>query len=63
MKNMATMARDESATLPGEREYAAWLKQLRTLLSCEVDENGLASDLHADGATPEEAADELNANL
>ena len=60
--NMATMARYESATLPEEREYAAWLKQVRVLVSCEVDENGLASDLHADGATPEEAANELRAN-
>lgn len=61
MINMATMARQECAATKEERVFADWLRQLQNILGSEVDENGLAWDLFADGATPDEAADEMRA--
>lgn len=57
--NINEMARHECAVYPSEKRFAAWLKALEVLMGSQVDQNGLAYDLFADGATPEEAADEI----
>lgn len=61
MMDMVTMARYECAVYPSEVRFAAWVKDLDALMGCPVDPNGLAYDLFADGASPEEAAAELRA--
>lgn len=65
MENMTTIVRAECATLPRERAFASWLAKLQASLGAEIDPDdreGIAWDLFADGATPEEAADEIRAN-
>jgi len=65
METMSTFVRSESATLPEEREFSAWLAKLRTALGADIslgDREGIAWDLFAGGAAPEEAADEIRAN-
>lgn len=56
--NMVNFAREESATLPLEREYDKWLAKLRKIAGNQEDD-GLAHSLWVDGCTPEEAAHEL----
>lgn len=63
MFNMATMARDECASDPEDIRYAKWIAEVNKLLGSEVDKDGLAFDLYSDNCTPQEAADEILANV
>ena len=56
--NMYSMFRDENAETAEEKEFAAWLKKLATMIG-KVDENGVEWDLFREGLTPEEAAFEI----
>lgn len=56
--NMVNFAREESATLLIEREYDKWLAKLRKIVG-DLEDDGLAYAIWADGCTPEEAAHEL----
>lgn len=59
--NMHTMLREENEDFPEFIAYSRWVAELQEILGSEVDRNGLAFDLFADGASPQEAADEMRA--
>lgn len=59
--SLSDFVRAECAVFPEELEYAQWLVQVRAKLGMKVSENGIAWDLFADEATPDEAADEIKA--
>ncbi|WP_336579372.1 hypothetical protein [Alcaligenes sp. CHO6] len=56
--NMVNFAREESATLPLEREYDKWLKKLCKIVG-DLEDDDLAYALWEDGCAPEDAAHEL----
>lgn len=60
---MYTMLQAENAMDPEEKRFIEWEKKLIQLLGAplEGDEEDLAYSLFADGATPEEARDEIHA--
>lgn len=65
MFNMTTMAAQECRTDAGERAYHSWLNKLGTLQGRQIELGSQAEsdafDLFADGCSPEEAAEELEA--
>lgn len=67
MFNMTTMAAQECRTNAGERGYHTWLNKLGTIQGRPVEPGSKAEseafDLFADGCSPEEAAEELEARV